>query len=353
MLCGNKERHATSSFINPKPERSKKLIAENKFSKNASRPLHYFRWILLAIVVGFLTYNLYCHRHDLTSVRSIDTLSLLILAGLMIVFNYLGAIRFSLLYYLAGAKVGTLESFALSLVATMANILFPGQAGGLVRAVYLKRMYGVTYSKIPAILLGSIIVTLFVGGVLVSFANILVAFGGVAVPPILWAISACASASILFFWIRLPSNKFSFLSERLRNILGLFFSAWEQFMKHKTKLVAICICQLLSFFVSGACAWITYRALGINIALASAIVLMAATTILSPINIVPGNLGVSEIIIAYFSSLFGISFTHAVIAALIIRGTSYLVILPLGSICYLFLSHRKSLRLFNRDYHGN
>jgi len=324
------------------------LVAEKGVSKTKSGRWHYFRWILLAIIVGSLAGNVYFHRHEFASLRSIDMMSLFILAILIIVFNYLGAIRFSLIYYLAGAKVGTLESFALSLVATMANILFPGQAGGIVRAAYLKRMHGVTYSKVPAILLGNIVVTLFVGGVVVSCANTFVALRGAGVPPILWAISGCASASIILFWIRLPRDKFPFRSERLTNILRLFFSAWEKFMEEKSKLALICICQLLSFFVSGVSAWVAYRALGIHIALVSAVVLMVTTALLSPINIVPGNLGVSEIIIAYFSTLFGVSFTYAVIAALVMRVATYMITLPLGLICYLFLSQKTDLNLFQK-----
>ncbi len=316
-----------------------------KISRNT---LPYLQWALLAIVVSSIVYHFYIHRYELANLRNVGVPSLFLLGAFIVVFNYLSAIRFSIACQLVGAKMSSLESFALSIVGTMVNFLLPGQAGAFLKAAYLKQLYGVPYSKVPAILLGNIVTTIFIGGLLMLCANFFALFRNTNISPILWLISALAFGSILLFWIHLPVHKLPVHSKRLQELLELLLSAWKSFSENRTKLAYICILQTFLYLVSGACILIAFRSLGITIGITFAVILMAATSLLSLVNLVPGNLGINEAIIAYFSTLFGINFTYGLTAAVIMRASSFLLIVFFTPMCWGFLSQKKGFRALQR-----
>ena len=304
--------------------------------------------ILTFTVVLVLLFSYALEQKDeLSILRRIDFSDIFWIFWAVFLYNFINALKFFFIYRIAGASLGIWESFGLSIVATTTNLILPGQAGGIVRGIYLHRLYQVPFSKVPALMLGATVLNISLAGIVLLIINFALIFQGRMAPPIIWIISLLASAAILSLWIKGP-GWLSRKSGRILNMTRLFFEAWIGFRQNTGTLMLICLLQLLGFLSSGIVLWLVFRSLEVQVDVLSATVLITATTPLSVVNILPGNVGLLEATIAYLSSISGINFMHGLLAAGIRRIISTVFVLALLPISWFLLFKRKNILLITQ-----
>jgi uncharacterized membrane protein YbhN (UPF0104 family) len=96
--------------------------------------------------------------------------------------------------------------------------------------------------------------------------------------------------------------------------------------------------------------FLSFNAIGIHLNASQGIEISLVLLVLSLFQILPGNIGIKELLTAYIASNYGITFEMAILASLIDRAILFVFIFPTGSYFYwdLFLNKPIPKVLTNR-----
>ncbi len=300
-------------------------------------------FVSLGVLIFVLGY-IYNHRDELTILFTIRWWYIVVLIVIVVLHSIISAARFASLYRALGAEMGLWESFGLSNVAGTLNAILPAQAGGVARAIYLKRQYAIPYSQLPAILLGSFLVSLFVGAVIVAFSSAIVVFIGGEVPLVLWLGTAFAGVSVALFWVTIPEWKISRLG-RIGNVLHLFADGWKSIRSNKRCLIEIGIYRLFMFVLEGLGITVAYQSFGVDVHPLVGVSIVVFTSFLDIVFITPGNVGVKEALVGYLSQLSGLTFVQGVVAFALLRTVMLITRFLITPIAWYLLFFRKNIQM--------
>jgi uncharacterized membrane protein YbhN (UPF0104 family) len=265
--------------------------------------------------------------------------SLLIL--ILLFHFFMTASRFRCIYRAIGARMGYLESFALYMSTGLLNFILPAQSGSAARAVYLKERYGMPYSQAPSVLLGGLVITFFVGGILMLLTNLVYWLGGTPPPPILWLLGLSFTASLVFLWVRFPQSVTKRLG-RAGKMLELFFEGIRRLRSHPRDFIEASFWQLGEFFFTGLGFWLAFNSLNVlRFDLLAGISFAVFASLLNTVFITPGNIGILEIAIGYISQIYDFTFIQGVSATALVHGGGYLIYYLIAPIAWYFLFYRK------------
>ena len=117
----------------------------------------YKHFILLALAGIALWYG-YTHKELFLNLKKISAFSLIALILLVFVSQILNGCMFKYLMRIFKTNLGFREWFGLSVCNTMFNYYLPARGGIVVRAYYLKKKYGFSYSHYTSLIVGSYII---------------------------------------------------------------------------------------------------------------------------------------------------------------------------------------------------
>ncbi|MCW5875075.1 MAG: flippase-like domain-containing protein [Anaerolineales bacterium] len=313
-------------------------MASKSWSTSLGRILKIGFVLLIFVLLGrFVILN----WDEFKVVFTIGPKSFFLLSICLMASYFCASARFAIIHRVIGAPIGYLENFGLYMAAGIVNLVLPAQSGSVARAVYLKKRYDIPYSQAPSILLGALVITFFVGGLLMLINNALLWLTGQSPPEFLWVLSVLFSCSIFALWLRVPNHITASLG-RIGNMLDLFFAGVERLRAHKPEFLIAGIWQVAEFVFSGLAFWLAFSSLGVIAFKPMAGINYAVfAALLNTVFITPGNIGVLETAIGYISQVYNFTFIQGVSATALVHGAGYLVHCVLAPISWYFLYHRK------------
>lgn len=234
-----------------------------------------------------------------------------------------------------GARLNMRTWLGITLVASMLNLVSPIKGGAAVRAAYLKRLHGVTYSAFASVLGSSLVCSIAVSAALAAVA--LVALG---VPGGRYGWIALASSVALFivlvallrFVPRAP-NPTNALAGRLAQIA----QGWRTVSSDR-RLVTGVICWSVAGALLHALAFVlAFRLAGFNGSWLVPVASSAFARIGALIAITPAGLGIFEAFGAVSAQIVGAEPGPAVLAVLIVRVVATAVTVVGGAFFSLLL----------------
>jgi len=305
--------------------------------------------VLLSLVVFILcTKYIFDSSKEFSILLTVHWHTIAISALALLLNSFASAAQFTVLYQSLGVQIGIGEGLGLSQISSALNQLLPGSLGGMTRAVYMKHRYGAPYSQMPTVLLGSLIFTLFGGGLVMVFTNTIVICSGQTVPTIMWVVAFCAISSIFFGGISIPKQVTQRLG-RFGNMLNLFSDGCKILRANKRCLIESSIYQLFAFFCWAAAIIVSYHGLGLSIHPLAGLSIAVSTAIFNIISITPGNLGIREAILGYLTLLSGFTFVQGVAASALLRAIGLAVNLVAAPISWYLLFFRQNIHLSSSE----
>lgn len=230
-----------------------------------------------------------------------------------------------------GVRLPFSHWFGLSAVNALANYLPLPQGGAITRGVYLKRLHGLGYRRYAA----SVLYTYVMRMVLIGIAGVAVLArtamkrGGTSW--VLWVVFGGLACSALLLWPRvarlLPGEKLKPLAEGYRE-----FGSWRLLGRMWGLNVVVVA-------MNGTGLWLAYRAIGQLVGWLDSLLVSLGTMASQVVNVTPGNIGAAEGAAYVAAQLFGLDGAQAVIAFIVYRATSALVIFAVGPVFLGVLSH--------------
>ncbi|MCI5221887.1 MAG: UPF0104 family protein [Candidatus Electrothrix sp. AR4] len=258
-----------------------------------------------------------------------------------------------------GLKLSWREWLPLGFVNSLSNLIFPAKTGTMIKAVYLKIKYNFAITRNFSLLLFTTFITylnlFFLTGILLLFLhmfseksvsdvnkllpNLLVPFFDLLMIS-MFVMTAIGIAILITMRFTRLSN-YSFQGALAKKIMKLTVSLIEgsiQLSSSPLVVVRIFICTSLNYFIRFGMLYWGFLAVNTQLSISQLIFINLFFSLQTIVSLVPGNIGIQEVLITISSGVIGANFSDGLIVAAIIRITSLVEIFLFGFASYKFLN---------------
>jgi len=291
---------------------------------------------LLAIIV-YITAN----RENLELIRQISLINLVILLCIRLAFLVENGIGLDLLARKFGVKLDLTEWFGLAMVTAMGNYLTPFYGGMFSRAVYLKQRHSLPYSSFLSVFTASYLIGFTWIG-LVGIAGILLV--GWQTQIFYWNLLAffcIVSASTLFLMFG-PHVKMR-TGGRIGKAIANALDGWDLIRRDFVLIAKLSGLGVVNLLTIALGVYVSYYALGSQVSFGVVLLIAMMATFSLFVGITPGNLGIQEAIISLSSAYLGVGFNVGILASLLLRAVTLLIVFSLGPVFSYILTHKAAV----------
>ena len=241
-------------------------------------------------------------------------------------------------------SIHAFESVGLTFIASSINLVVPLQFGSVLKAMYFKKKMSLAYSKYISIVSGTGIVTVVVTIGQLILCLILSAFRWNVEKVYIIGLIVAFIVGIIFFSLivrhqEMILNKVPFKRYTLPVMQGFF----ELINDNRTMIGCICN-RIIASLLGGLRFFFIFRILGVKTDVLSGMLYYGIFSASSVIPILPGNIGISEVLVGIMNSILGSEFDIGVTVVLIERFYYYFV-----AIMGALLSALPVWKMYNKD----
>ncbi|HEV8547954.1 MAG TPA: lysylphosphatidylglycerol synthase transmembrane domain-containing protein [Polyangiaceae bacterium] len=257
---------------------------------------------LLAVgFVGFLGHHLWAWHDELVHALNLGPGILGAALLMMLGAHVQRAFEFNYMLRRLSVREDYIESFALTGVALLLNY-FPLSAGSAARAVALKQKYDLAYASYVSALIISVVVNAAVAAALAFFMCIAIVPAGRTHDTLVTVFGVAMAGSTLGLLLptsRVPRGQ-SFVARHGRQLIeGL------RVIRGRGGVLVLIGTSLAKLFFNSVRLWLCFHALGLSLSARDAALLGSAAVTISLVNVVPGNLGLREVLVGAMAGLIG------------------------------------------------
>lgn len=267
--------------------------------------------------------------------------SLLVLAPSLVLLSFLGSgLMNQLLYRHLGAPVTTVEGMSLATVNSLANLL-PFAGGMVAKGVYLKRKYGLGYTRFLSATIALFVMMVAASGAvgLLTLAYIRGVLGR-EIPLLLVAGFLVMLLGVAILWLPpalVPRGRWAAR-------FAQFLDGWRFMRRQPGLLIALLLLQLGLIVVLAGRYWTAFHLMSQPVSLSDCLLFAAATVLTQLVTITPDGLGIREGIVGGIATLLGFDIGVSVVAVTIDRLVSTAITIALGSLASYHLARRLGAR---------
>lgn len=309
-----------------------------------------------AVGIGLLGLIVYFGRgylHRLDVLGEVTPGMLALLGGLYLLMRGIQGEVFRLALKSLGLRIGRAESFLLTMLISLTNLVLP-RAGMGAPAVYMKVRHSFRYPDFLSLLMPIFVLQLTcIGLVGLACQFWLWASGAAAWQGVLAAALAgilAVSLAVLACPVRPPRRR----DNRLANFFRRFLASWETLRKDRRLLLLILGLQAAVLLTQGLRLWCCFLAIGVEVPFAAIILASLLGHLGTLAGCTPGGLGLREAAIAVAAKMMDVDTDVAVAAAVLDRVvmTAWTLLLGLPALGSLHRSRRASERIDYEDRIG-
>lgn len=288
---------------------------------------------ILSLAVGLLSiviiiWYLLSHPELLKIAVQIKFHYFIILFSLSTLYLYINGIFFKILVKQFGINIK--EHFQLSVAGSFLNLIAPLSAGSGLRAVYMKKKYGLTYSS-------------FFCTMLAFYATqfLLLSIGAMIIFPYLYIREHIYNIAVTIIFIVLfiislvgfLSPHFSLMGNgRITQIYNKYMEKWGTISKSKTLVLKLMILCLISSTILALQFYTAFKSINIELSFTKTWYLVITNSLVWFINFTPAGIGVTEGLTIFSAKIIGFSINYSLVVALILRVANTASLLVYGPI---------------------
>lgn len=284
--------------------------------------------------VAYLGHVLWSRRESLARTLELDWLSLGGLLLLVFASHLQRIVEFDAMLRRLGVRETFRQGFLLTGAVALLNYL-PFSAGSVTRALALRRLHALSYTRYTAALMIATIVNAVVAALVASLAVLGLRSGGASEGAPLFAflgVIVALGVLVLVLPESVAPRGQSRVQARLRDLVEAL-----ALIRQRGGLALLTATSLAKLLLNALRMWICFRALGVELS-ALEVALLGTTIVLgSLVNLAPGNLGVRELLLAGVWGLVSGSPTLGVAAASLDRAVwmAYTLVAGLPGIAHV------------------
>jgi len=284
---------------------------------------------ILTLAIWYVSTNL----GEFSILNNIRGRDIVRISGLLLIFFITTGITFSLLINLVGIRLSKLEVVALSFLTNMVNYLAPLRPGAAVKAIYLKSVKGLDYSRFSSVFAANAFLVLATTS---SVAVIILGLNWYVYDLFTWELLIVSLTLFIISMSPFVVRNFSWIKfegeDKLSNTINNAVNGFEQIREQKTRIFLVCGSIVFQFLISGLLMIQVYASIGIDLSFQMALMLGVFTALANLFTVTPNNIGVQEAVMGYLLMVVGEDFNQGVVGATILRAVHVGLTFSLGSL---------------------
>lgn len=277
----------------------------------------YISFLLFAIFMVWIGVYVRDHGSDFAALRTVSIRDLAWIATLALFGIIFRGLYTALLTVPYGVRLSGTEIFFISIISTVGNYTLPMRGGAGLRAVYLKRKYGIGYREFVKISVARFSTIFLVDSVLGLVATFLLwkVHDRFDLPILLVLLVALAVSSLIHLSSRFSIRSRHPIVERL--ISGSTKLLNDAGVRWKLILVTL-LNSIFRFFWIAAC----FQAISVDISIVQGLLVSSLIPLSMVVTLTPGNLGVTEGLLMYVMGVMGIGISTAILCSILMRSSA-------------------------------
>jgi uncharacterized membrane protein YbhN (UPF0104 family) len=295
-----------------------------------------FSLLMMALVFAMLIYYVKTKRADFNLLYNICFANIVGLFLSSIFFRIALGYNFYVLMLFFNVRLLFREWLGLTTIATMTNYLVPVKGGAAAQAVYLKKVYGLGYSRYLSSTIGCFVITFMVNACVGLVLSVIARGTGIMTSN--WMVSFFAAVAVIVG----ISFMFLFMAPRIKIDNSIFRNVVEGLGKfyHKRNLVVkFVVSQFLVIVAIGLRLLFAFKSVGVEINIMACIIVALFTSFFIFLSLTPANLGIKEFFITLSSTTIGVTPAQGLAVALIDRCFDIIVSFTGGALFSFVLAH--------------
>ncbi len=284
---------------------------------------------IFVLVVCFVSINI----GEFSSLSRLTIQEISSLVIVLLLFFITTGVTFALLVNLVGIQLSKIEIVGLSFLTNMVNYLAPLRPGAAVKAMYLKSVKDLEYSRFSSVLAANAFLAL---GTTSGVAIILLIHNWyfhdflpielLAISLVLCLLSMSPFVVKSFSWIT-PTGKSKFSVIVNNAIFG-----FEQIRENRMGILLVCTSLIIQFMLAGMLMYLVFGSIGIELTYRMALLLGVFTALANLFTVTPNNMGVQEAVIGYLIVVVGEDFNQGIVGAALLRTIHIALTFLIGSL---------------------
>ncbi|MDJ0961374.1 MAG: lysylphosphatidylglycerol synthase transmembrane domain-containing protein [Acidimicrobiia bacterium] len=293
------------------------------------------RYAILAITLAAVVVILVRNDDTIETLRDIDPAAIVLIVALQAAYLVPQAFRYWLILDTAAEQeVPVMAWTQVFIIGRFLNVAF-AQAGNVYRALTLKRRYGVTYTEYVTSFVAftwlATLLNLILAALVVAVTRPGYTVGGIPVLAIL-ALTFVAGIALpiaLSRFIR-PAADHATALQRLQSRAATLLQTSVAMLRNRRLLGRFIGVGLIGFALVVLIFDLSFRSVGIDIALAETVLFYVLLQLTTYLVITPGNLGIQELSFGGLAEALGIGLAPGLLAGAVIRVTGIAALVVLG-----------------------
>ena len=291
---------------------------------------------ILLIIIAWCALIAYAWaiREDFSILSSLTSAGLALISLLLAAQLILQTMMLPVFLEPLGIRLKWREWFPIAMLTGTANLFIPAQGATVIRAVYLKKNYSLSYSQSVAMAGFQFVVRMLTLGAIALIGSVL--FGLMYQSALLLGVLAV----IVFFavvigFVLKSVPKWS--RGRLASRVEAVSHAWDDLKRHLGTFLMGCLLNVLILLVSSYAFFSVFRLLGFTVPFEMVVTYTAIKLVTLAFPLIPGNIGVPEILTGAFAVTLNIPFDVGIVVALAMRVLAMIISLVLSGISLIIL----------------
>jgi len=294
---------------------------------------------ILILIVALFIYYIKNHISDFSQIKLINPFWLIPLILLFLLSYYFTGLQTKHLLIPLGIKLKGFEAFAISIITGFYNIITPTHGGMVIRALYLKKKHGFSYTNFLSSLTGIYVINFLIGALLGLISLIFIYINYNIFNRVILLVFLGFLIPTLFITIFSP--KFKETKYNLINKIIRVANGWHLIKNNKKVILIAIITTIGTLLTSIISTMIAYHIFGIELSFIKALFLASIGFLSIIISITPGNLGIAEAIAVFSALIIGITPAQSLSVAILGRIVQMMVMFTSGPIfSYILLKHK-------------
>ncbi|MBC8490187.1 MAG: flippase-like domain-containing protein [Bacteroidetes bacterium] len=294
--------------------------------------------VQLAVLSGII-YYFFQRRDELSNLWDVGLLDVVSVLGLAFLGSIIRSWQLFYMVHSLDGKLSFVDSIFITTSTTLLNQL-PMNTGTIFKAGILKKHYSIKYAHFISITGAAALLILISGGILglmaVIFSGLELKINNITLIGI-FVVSIIASVTMFCIPSSLIKNNSNWIKTAIKDLLiGL------ELIKRNGRLLLVLLALTASTLLTAALRlWVCFHAMNTKVSISSCILFAVIGNLLAIVNIVPGSLGLREILIGATAQFTGFSFDGGLFAAALDRIFSLILTVSMGLPSLVMLKVKK------------
>jgi len=296
------------------------------------------RLVIMVVTLGMVCAYAWAHRSGVSPLAEVR-LPILVIALILDALIYVWiALWIQGLVWPFNVRIGVYEAWLLSMATRFGNLFLPFRGGAGVRAVYLKRVHGLSYTHFLAGLAGTLVGTLLVSTVISLGGLIWLAAAGA--PGMATSIGVLAWMAALLILLTVRPPRLRDPRRGLTRAVSRVLTGWRTISRNRRAITVLLLMNVAHVLTLSAIYALLLEDFDVHISWSILLVIVALGNVNAAFVITPGNVGVYEGLMAVIGRMVGVAPVTILGVVLIWRALDTALVLMAGWVCGSLLTRR-------------